>query len=120
MISRSYRSFLAAALTGGLIWALSGWLTGHKEPWDATSNYYVGALLIGGCTSAIIAPGSLRAHYWGAFVGQLGYQLLFLRIGPLFPLGAVFLLFYCLIFLAAVVVTGRLRGLLTRTAGHAC
>jgi len=51
----------------------------------------------------------LWGHYLGALIGQLGYELIFLRIGPLFFLGAAFLLGYSVIFLAAAALAGSIR-----------
>lgn len=61
----------------------------------------------------------LWAHYLGAFIGQLGYELIFLKIGPLFVLGAAFLLGYCLVFLAAAAIAGHMRLRLKSPEHHA-
>ena len=100
---------LVAAVASALVWALSPWLVGHREPWDADGLYYVAALLVAGAVAGLFAPKPLWAHYVGALVGQLGYELLFLHIGPLFILGAAFLLGYSLIFVAAVALVALLR-----------
>jgi len=65
--------------------------------------------VITGSLAGLLAPRPLWAHYVGAVVGQLGYELLFLGIGPLIVLGAVFLLGYSLIFLVAAALAGHLR-----------
>jgi hypothetical protein len=110
MKSRAWWStFLVSAVAGALVWAVSPWLTGQREPWDAGSLFYVVALVFAGALAGLLAPKPLWAHYLGAIVGQLGYELLFLRIGPLFVLGAAFLLGYCIIFVVAAAVAARLR-----------
>ena len=45
-------------------------------------QFYIIALLIAGAIAGAVAPKPLWAHYAGAFVGQLGYELLLLRVGP--------------------------------------
>jgi hypothetical protein len=52
-----------------------------------------------GLTSAALMPRPLWVLYPGAVLGQLAYEAIFLDIGPLFLLGAVFLLGYSLVFL---------------------
>jgi len=81
--------------------------------------FYVVALFVAGLFAGLLAPRPLWAHYLGALLGQLGYQVLFLRIGPLFILGAAFLLGYSLIFLAAAAVAASLRARLGAGSAHA-
>jgi len=100
---------LVSALSGALVWALSPWLAGHQEPWDADGLFYVGALVVAGAAAGAITPRPLWGHCLGALIGQLGYELIFLRIGPLFFLGAAFLLGYSVIFLAAAASAGSIR-----------
>ena len=109
MKPRSWVTVLASAVAGALVWALSPWLTGHQEPWDADGLFYVGALVVAGSVAGAITPRPLWALYLGALVGQLGYELIFLRMGPLFFLGAAFLLGYSAIFLAAAALSGSIR-----------
>ena len=101
MKPRAWMTILVSALAGARVWALSAWLTGHAEPWDADGPFYVAALAIAGSVAGLLAPRPLWAHYLGALIGQLGYEVLLLGVGPLFLLGAAFLLGYSLIFLIA-------------------
>lgn len=102
-------AFVVAAVTSALIWASSPWLTGRREPWDAEFPFYVVALLVAGAVAGGLAPKPLWAHYLGSFIGQLSYETIFLKIGPLFVLGVVFLLGYSLVFLAAASLTSFMR-----------
>lgn len=104
-----------SAIASASLWALSPLLVGHREPWDADGVFYVLGLIISGALAGLLAPRPLWAHYAGALAGQLGYELLFLRVGPLFVLGATFLLGYSLIFVAAAALAARLRA---RPAGR--
>ena len=109
MKNRAVLTFMVAAVTSGLVWVASPWLTGQREPWDADFPFYFVALLVAGAFSGALAPKPLWAHYLGSFIGQLGYEVIFLKIGPLFVLGAMFLLGYCLEFLAAAGLMGYIR-----------
>jgi hypothetical protein len=102
-------AFSVAALACASVWVVSPWLTGRREPWDVDSPFYVCALLFAGSVAGALTPKPIWALYLGAVAGQLGYQVLFLRLGPLFPLGALFLAGYCLVFLAAAVVVPYIR-----------
>lgn len=114
MKTRAIPAFAIAAVTGALVWAAAPWLTGQREPWDAAFPFYLLALLLAGAIAGGLAPKPLWAHYGGALTGQLGYEMIFLKPGPLFMLGAVFLLGYSLVFLAAAFAAGRLRLRYTR------
>lgn len=105
----SLSAFFVAAAMCAFIWALAPLLTGHTEPWDADGLFYPGSLVLTGLVAGGLMPKSLWAHYLGAIVGQLGYELLFLKVGALALLGAVFLLGYSLIFLAAAASAAYLR-----------
>lgn len=102
-----------SALAAGLVWASSPWLVGRLEPWDADGHFYALALLVAGSVAGLLSPRPLWAHYVGAVVGQLAYEALFLRVGPLFVLGVVFLLGYSLVFLLAAGVAANLRARLS-------
>ena len=62
-----------------------------------------------GAVTGALTPKPIWALYLGAIAGQLSYQVLFLKVGPLFPLGALFLVGYCLVFLAAAALVGYIR-----------
>ena len=66
-------------------------MTGRNEPWDADSPYYFVALAVAGAVSGAVVPKHLWANYVGAVLGQAAYELAFLKLGPLFILGLVFL-----------------------------
>jgi hypothetical protein len=109
MKARVWFTLAVAAVAGGSVWALSPWMVGHREPWDADGYFYIIALVVAGSLAGLLAPRPLWAHYVGALAGQLAYEVLFLRVGPLFVLGAVFLLAYSLVFLAAAALAAHVR-----------
>jgi hypothetical protein len=109
MKTRAWLTLTIATLLAASIWGFSPLLTGKREPWDVEGYFYLVALVIAGSLAGLIAPRPLWAHYVGAFIGQLGYQLLFLRIGPLILLGAIFLLGYSLVFAIAAALVGQVR-----------
>jgi len=94
----AWKTLLLAAAAAAMVWGLSPWLTGHWEPWDAHALYYPGGLLVSGALAGLLSPRPLWAHYLGAFIGQLAYEIIALRVGPLFMLGVVFLLGYTIVF----------------------
>lgn len=111
-----WQTLLVAAAAGALIWAISPWLTGQREPWDAAGFYYVGALLIAGVGAGLVTPRPLWAHYGGALGGQLLYLLLTRGFDPLLAVGLIFLLGYTLIFLVGAALAAQLRRLNPQTA----
>lgn len=102
-------AFTTAALTCAMVWAASPWFTGRREPWDADSSFYLSSLLIAGAVTGALTPRPIWALYLGAIAGQLSYQLLFLKVGPLLPLGVLFLVGYSLIFLLTAALVGYIR-----------
>jgi hypothetical protein len=110
MTSRAFVTIFVAALASAAVWAMSPALTGRAEPWDAEFPFYVVSLLAAGLVSGMTAPDPLWANYIGSVAGQVGYELLFLSMGPLFVLGVVFLLGYSLLFLAGAAVGALVRG----------
>jgi hypothetical protein len=108
-------TFLVALVASALVWGLSPLMTGHLEPWDADGLYYVGALTVTGIVTGGLLPRPLWAHYLGSVVGQLTYELIFLKLGPLFLLGIVFLLGYSVVFLVAAAIAARVRVYFTRS-----
>ena len=67
------------------------------------------ALAVAGAISGAVVPKHLWAHYVGAVLGQAAYELAFLKLGPLFILGLVFLAGYNIIFVVAAAIVVSLR-----------
>jgi hypothetical protein len=111
MKPQTWQTLLVSAGAGVVVWALSPWLAGQREPWDAEGFYYVGALVVAGVAAGLLTPRPFWAHYLGALIGQLVYAILVLGVSPLLIVGAVFLLGYTLIFLVGAVVAAQMRGL---------
>lgn len=109
MKSRVVLALVVSAALGAAVWALSIPLTAKTEPWDAESPYYFVALAVAGAISGAVVPKHAWAHYLGAMLGQVAYALAFLKLGPLFIIGFVFLAGYSLIFVTAAAVVARLR-----------
>jgi len=84
-------------------------MTGRNEPWDADSPYYFVALAVAGAVSGAVVPKHLWAHYVGAVLGQAAYELAFLKLGPLFILGLVFLAGYSVIFVVSAAIVASFR-----------
>ena len=103
-----------AGLSGAAIWILSPLVTGHKEPWDADSLYYVVSLLVAGVLLGAWRGRPIWHHAVGIFLGQLLYLLVFLSAGPLIIVGAVFLAGYSLLCLVGAAVGSILRHLFER------
>ena len=109
MKQRAAMTVLVSAIASASIWALSPFLIGLREPWDTASNFYVAALFVAGLVAGTISPKPLWAHYVGVLIGQIGYELTILHVGPLFLLGVVFLLAYGLVYLVAAALAGYVR-----------
>ena len=109
MKKRGALTFLVAVVASALVWASSPWLTGYQEPWDVEGLHYVIALVVAGSVAGALVPKPLWAHYLGAFIGQLIYEVLFLKLGPLFAAGIVFLLGYSVVFTLAAAVAAHVR-----------
>ena len=109
MTRQALLALVIAGVLSAAVWALSPALTGHAEPWDSNGPFYVAALAIAGALAGGLVPKPLWALYLGAVAGQVAYQLLFLRLGPLFPLGLLFLLGYAIVFLAAAALAAFIR-----------
>lgn len=102
-------AFINSSALAAIVWALSVPITGKSEPWDADWPYYLIALAIAGATSGAVIPKHLGAHYLGAVSGQAAYELVFLKLGPLFILGLGFMAGYSIIFLVAAGIVASLR-----------
>lgn len=109
MKSRAILALGVSAALGAMVWALSLPLTQNAEPWDAEFPYYFIGLAVAGAISGKVVPKHLWAHYLGAVLGQALYELVFLKLGPLFVLGLVFLAVYSLIFVAAAAIVASLN-----------
>jgi hypothetical protein len=109
MKRRAALAIAVAAIASATIWAISPWATGSKEPWDAESLFYVASLVLGGFVSGLVIPRPLWGQYVGAVSGQLIYEVLFLEIGPLILVGAIFLLGYSLLFLGGAGAGSQVR-----------
>ena len=109
MKSPAVFALVAAAALAAAIWALSIPITGHSEPWDAEALYYPVALGVAGVISGAIIPKHLWAHYVGAILGQVAYEVVFLELGPLFMVGLVFLAGYSSIFVLGAALVAFVR-----------
>jgi hypothetical protein len=116
--SSSWFTLTISIITSVTIWLLTPLLTSHREPWDADDGFYLAALLIAGAVAGTITPKPLWAHYAGSFIGQLGYELLFLGVGPLVIIGAVFLLGYCILYSLAAWLAGLIRTRMQKRLTH--
>jgi len=109
MKSRAVFALVVAAALAAAIWALSMPITGHSEPWDAEALYYPVALGVAGVISGAIIPKHLWAHYVGALLGQVAYELVFLKLGPLFMVGLLFLAGYGIVFVLGAALAAFVR-----------
>lgn len=104
-----WRALIVSAIVGAVVWALSPWLAGQREPWDAEGLDYPVALLVAGLSAGLLAPHPLWAHYLGGVIGQLGYMLLTIGANPLLAVGVIFLLGYTLLLLLGAAVAAWVR-----------
>jgi hypothetical protein len=111
-------AFSLSALCASLGWALSPFVTGHKEPWDSANNYYPLALFVAGLVSGALGPRRKSAYYVGGIAGQLLFVLVFLEAGPLLLVGVAFMAIYSVAFYVAALLANFLRqrvvGMVTR------
>jgi ABC-type Na+ efflux pump permease subunit len=84
-------------------------VTGAAEPWDAESPYYFVSLFVAGAVVGFLCPRTIWAAFVGIVVGQLIYLLVFVPLGPLLPLGLLFLVGYALLSLLGAALASRLR-----------
>ena len=117
-IRPSLAAFLIGLAIGAAIWWLSPLITGRREPWDAGSGYYEGALLGAGLLGGFLLPGHSGRFVAGIFVGQvlvlLGAVLKDPSSGGLWPLGVVFLALYSLLALLGAMLGAGVRRLRSR------
>ena len=118
LVDRRSATFLIGLIVGAAIWWLSPLITGRREPWDAGSGYYEGALLGAGVLGGLLLPEHSRWYVAGIFVGQvlvlLGAVLREPSSGGLWPLGVVFLALYSLLALLGATLGSGLRRLRRR------
>jgi len=79
---------------GFLVWVLVSYVADGNEPWDSSGDAYFMALFFCGLTGHFIYPKSNYFMALGIFFGQNIALLVFSRLGPLFPIGILFLFFY--------------------------
>ena len=101
--------FTVSALLAASVWSLSPLISGSKEPWDAQNHYYPLALAIAGFLAGAMSSRIRWALFVGAVFGQLLFEVLFLKMGPLALAGLAFMCLYSLIFLSAAIVATYLR-----------
>jgi hypothetical protein len=102
-------TLLVSALCAAAVWALSPVISGHKEPWDAASNYYALGLMVAGLIAGLLSPRIAWAFITGAVAGQFLYVIIFLETGPLVAVGFVFMWIYGLAFLGAALLAAYVR-----------
>lgn len=111
-------AFVVASAASFAVWALSPWLTGYNEPWDAPGAYYYVALLLAGAVSGFFTAKPPHrqgwAQYAGGVFGQVLYGLFFLPMGPLAAVGLIFLGLWSLLFLAGAYGGALLRSYVPR------
>lgn len=108
---------LALSIAGGAaIWALSPAMTGHAEPWDSGSLYYVAALALLGLALGAMStrPLAILLIALGAWLGQVLHIVLFLPLGPLFVAGLVILAAYLVLPASGAAVSVLTRRSLAR------
>lgn len=71
-------SFVVATAFGAGVWALSPWLTGKAEPWDASLPVYCLCMLLGGFVFAMLCPRLFWIAVLGIYLGQVTYYFLFI------------------------------------------
>ena len=79
------------AIAGFFVWAVSPWLTGHKEPWDADGPlyralaipYYFWYVFAVGVVAGAAIPRWFWACPVGMYIGQANAIILLLRPDPL-------------------------------------
>jgi len=88
---------LVSILIGGVIWAFSPLFTGEVEPWDSHSFYLPLAIAITSLVLGFTFPRSFVVCTFGLMLGQMIYLCAFLPSGPLFIIGLLMLIGYCLV-----------------------
>ena len=106
-------AFVYAFLLGFLLWALSPWLFGVREPWDTDTYVYTVVLVSGGVVLAQLSRRPFLTGYLGVWLGQLAAVLLPWQDATWFLIGLVTTALGSLVFLAGAVlgwVFRKLRG----------
>jgi hypothetical protein len=65
--------------------------------------------MLAGAVAGALTPKPIWALCLGAVAGQLSYQVLFLKVGPLLPLGLLFLVGYSPAFLVTAALVSHIR-----------
>ena len=68
---RTIIAILSGSFCGWLIWALSPWLGGHTEPWDANPIYYPLALGMSGLLFGVLHGARFWTGLLGLYIGQV-------------------------------------------------
>lgn len=102
---RSALACVVAVLLGAAIWHYSPRVTGHAEPWDSPTPYYLVALFVAGVAAGAVDPRRFWLAPTGVYVGQFAYMAAFLPGGSLMILGMVFMVGATIASLAGAALT---------------
>ena len=112
--------FILAMALGALIWLASPSMTGHREPWDANSPYYVISLTAAGLVAGVFVPRRFWLWPIAIYLGQcaaivaLAFMTSHGDIGLFVPLGMIVLAMFALLSLLGAAAGAGIRTLLAR------
>lgn len=91
LMKRESWSYVAAVLSGVLVWIVVSAVSGRREAWDSSWYFLVGYPLICAVALALGYLAPVRSWRWGLapFVGQFVWLLLTQGPGNLLPLGII-------------------------------